>query len=144
LGGWLLGFTDGKPKPPFPWAGWLAIPFFGSCAVILALRLFDREPQIIIDSDGVFSKHWSSSKVPWSEIATIAPATVSRQQFLCCFLVRPERYPAESLLGRAMRSNRALGFGDLALSVTGTNRQFHELVAAVDAFRPGMLAAPTD
>ena len=77
LGGWLLGFTDGKPKPPFPWAGWLAIPFFGSCAVILALRLFDREPQIIIDSDGVFSKHWF-------------------------------------------------------LSVTGTNRQFHELVAAVD------------
>ena len=136
LGLWMVGVLDGQPKPPFPWAGWLGILFFGPCAIILARRLFDRDDQVVIDARGVYSKSWSRKTVPWSEITAIESATVNRQKFLCISLAQPEHYPPDSILGHAMRANRALGFGDLALSVTGTDRRFPELVEAISAHCP--------
>jgi len=136
LGLFLTGVLDGKPKPPFPWAGWIGIAFFGPAAFILARRLFDREPQLIVDERGIYSKHWSSKAVPWNEIQRIVHASVQRQHFLCVFLTNPDRHPPETFMGQAMRANRALGFGDLAISVTGTNRSFDELCRAVSRHWP--------
>lgn len=138
LGLWMLGLFDGHPKPPFPWAGWVAILFFGPCAAILVRRLFDRGEQIVIDGNGVYSKQWSSRTVPWAEIAAIEAAAVNRQRFLCLFLLHPDRYPPDTVLGQMMRANRALGFGDLALSATGTNRRFEDLVEAVAVHFPDL------
>jgi len=132
----MLGAFDGKPKPPFPWAGWVGMLFFGPAAFILARRLFDPEDQLVIDERGIFSKHWSSRTVPWHDIERIETAKVHREQFLCIFLAQPERYPPETLIGRAMLANRAMGFGDLAVSVTGTNRSFDELCEAVSRHWP--------
>ena len=136
LGIWLAGLLGPAPKPGREWVGWLSIIFFGFCFIVGIARLFDRGDQIVIDRKGLFWRLRSGTTIPWSEIETIESRAISRQRFLCVYLKEPRLYPPTTFLGRLGRSNRHLGFGDIALSATGTNRSFAELRSAIERFAP--------
>jgi hypothetical protein len=87
--------------------------------------------QVRIDGSGVYWRRWGDDPIPFAAIADAWPLTISGQQMLCLALKEPERYPAKSALLRSTaKANRALGAGDVAISMTGLDRSPEELFAA--------------
>lgn len=139
IGLWIVGAFGPAPDDAPRWAGWLSIAFFGPGCVLILARLFQPSEQLRIDRDGIRWRQWSDDLIPWSAVRAIEQASVHNQKFLCLRLDQPERYRSTQLLGRLGGANRALGFGDIAISVTGTDRSFDDLVRAVGRFAPSSL-----
>ena len=136
LGAWIAGLLGPAPRPGKEWVGWAALLFFGVAAVMGVWRLLDRGDQIVVDSDGLSWKQHSAETIPWAEIDRIEAREIRRQRFLCVFLKAPEKFPAAGWRGAMAAANRGFGFGDLALSTTGTDRSHAELVAAIRRHAP--------
>ena len=131
LGLWVAG-AIGDSGPEAPVAGWGAVVVFGVFAAVGLKRLMLTGPALRVDRDGIWI--WRATggvTVPWRAIRSVEEQRVHRQRFLCLELDQPELYRAPGLLGGA---NSAMGFGDVAVGVQGTDRRFEELVLAVQAF----------
>ena len=137
LGVWMV--VDPTPtsrigSPAIIWAvGWFNIAFFGWRAVTLARLTFDSRPALEIDKQGFIWRHWSDDLIPWSAVARKERRLVGGQEFLCVWLYGPENYPPRLTLGKLFGMNKAAGFGDITLSVKGTDQSFDRLVEVVDA-----------
>lgn len=84
-----------------------------------------------IDSRGILWRRWSDQVIPWSAIVRAEPYAVYNQKFLSLWLDAPDRYPARSTLGKLSRMNKGMGFGDIALSMQGTDQSFDRLLDVV-------------
>lgn len=122
--------------------GWGAIllGLGGGAAMLHQLRR--TGPVMEIDESGILWQRWSDQVIPWSAVIRAEPRAVYNQKFLSLWLDEPERYPAQSTLGKLSRMNKGMGFGDIALSMQGTDQSFDRLVEVVDAYlaardRPG-------
>lgn len=114
--------------------GWGAILLgLGGGAVMLRQLLRDG-PVMEIDDRGILWRRWSDQVIPWSAIVRAEPHAVYNQKFLSLWLDAPERYPARSTLGKLSRMNKGMGFGDLALSMQGTDQSFDRLLDVVGAY----------
>ncbi|WP_447728060.1 STM3941 family protein [Sphingomonas koreensis] len=113
--------------------GWIAILFFGACAIVIFRQLFRVEPVMVIDERGILWRRWSDQVIPWSAIVRAEPNSIHYQKFLCLWLDAPERYPPRSTLGKFSGINKGMGFGDLALAMQGTDQSFKRLLKVVDA-----------
>ena len=102
--------------------------------------MFDRRDQIVVDRAGIQWRQWSEATIPWPSIRAIEKREIRRQKFLCLHLEDPGRFPSATLMGRLGGVNCYLGFGDIALATTGTNRGFDDLVAAIVRHAPSRLA----
>jgi len=123
-------------------SGWAAILFFGLCGLIGLSQLFRSGPDIRIDERGIWWRRWSDQRIPWSAITAFYTASVGRTSFLCLKLADRDAYPSTRVLGKFAGLNRASGFGDIAVGVTGTDRSFAELIAAVERVAPRALLVP--
>ena len=71
--------------------------FFGGIAAILALRLFDRRPQVIIDKDGLYVRSHGERRIPLRAINTMGTDAHSKDNIkLAIFLFKPAKYPIET------------------------------------------------
>jgi hypothetical protein len=136
LGLWIAGLFGPPPKPGREWLGWLAAVFFGFAGIVGVRRLFDRSDQLVIDRNGIFWRHWSETTIPWSAIDSFSTHSIRRQHFLSLHLKSPAMFPRSGPGGFVGSLNRGLGFGDIALTVAGTDRSFDELVEAIDRYAP--------
>jgi hypothetical protein len=136
LGLWIAGVFGAPPAPRKVWAGWLAVVIFGACAVQAIRMLVDAGEQVVVDRHGIRYARRSDTTIPWSQVASMGVHSVHRQRFLSLTLREPGLYPPTTFVGQLGSLNRALGFGDIAIGTTGTDRSFDELLAAVDVHRP--------
>jgi hypothetical protein len=133
---WIAGVFGPSLKPGWEWFGWLAALFFGFAGFKGATRLSDRSDQMVIDRNGIFWRQWSEMTVPWSAIRFFSRRSVRQQHFVCVHLKNPSMFPRAGAGAWLSVFNRSLGFGDIALTVTGTDRSFDEMVAAIDRYAP--------
>jgi hypothetical protein len=135
---WLVGAFGAPPSTTLKatLAGWGGIVFFGLCAIVLARRLFQAGVEIRVDADGIYWRRWSDQTIPWNAIARISTGEIRRQRFVCLFLIDPHAFPSHGIAGKLAGANAAMGFGDIALSATGTDASFDQLMAAIDRFAP--------
>jgi len=120
--------------PAMVWGfGWFVILFFGAAGLAIFSQLFRTGPVMEIDERGMLWRRWSDQIIPWSAIARTEQRAVYNQKFLCIWLDRPEQYPTRSRLGKLSGLNKGMGFGDIALSMQGTDQSFKRLVEVVDA-----------
>ena len=136
LGLWIAGSFGPPPRPGREWIGWLAVTFFGICAIAFTRRLFDKKDQIVVDRNGIFWRPWSAMTIPWGAIKSFEPLTVRNQHFVAIYLKDPSLFPRDGTARLLGGLNRGLGFGDLAISAVGTDKSFTELLAAVEHFAP--------
>jgi hypothetical protein len=130
----LAGLFGPSRSPGREWMGWACAVFFGMCAAAFAARLFDREDWIVVDRNGIRWRQWSEATIPWSTIRSWSRRSFRGQQFICLVLKDPSQFPGSGSLSWFGGVNKALGFGDIALNVQGTDRKFDELEAAVRRF----------
>lgn len=119
--------------------GWVCILFFGLCAIVGARRMVRADVEIRVDTNGIYWRRRSHQTIPWAAIDRIATSSVRGQHFACLFLRDPGAFPATGLVGRMAAINKAMGFGDIALSATGTDRSFAAMMDAISAFAPPRL-----
>lgn len=121
--------------------GLASILFFGACTIVGLRQLLRRGPVMTIDAEGIRWVRWSGRTVPWSAIRTARVIQVQRQHIVALDLHDPAAWPVAGVLGRVAGANRALGWGDVALTTAGLDRSFAELCAAIDRHAPTLLAA---
>ena len=83
------------------------VAFFGLVAVLVSIRIFDRRPALVIDSDGlmVHVPGIAGERVPWKEIRAITITTVSAQRMVTVVLKDPQKYaPRNNPLGLWMHN----------------------------------------
>jgi hypothetical protein len=83
------------------------IVFFGACAVVLVIKLFDRNPSLVLDSTGVRinGRPGKARLISWSDISAIREVRIRRQRMLAFELADTEGFiaslnPATATLSR--------------------------------------------
>ncbi len=128
--------TSNRASPEFVTIfGWIAIVFFGLCAIVIAKRLVEGGEALRIGRTGISFAAWSDQTIPWSEITDISEWSFRGQRSIILHLRDPNRFPGKGVLGFAAKANRALTGGDMAITLTGTNRSFDEAVEAITRYR---------
>lgn len=136
LGLWIAGIFGSPPAPEKIGWGWASIAFFGLCSIVIARRLADDGDQVTIGPAGIFSKQWSDQTILWSDIVDVSVWEYRRQKSIILKLKDPSRYPSTTVLGKLAAANRMLTGGDLPISLTGTDGQFDDAMAAINYFWP--------
>lgn len=133
---WIAGLFGPSPRPGMEWFGWLVAFFFALAPFRIVPRLLDRSDQMIVDRNGIYWRQWSETTIPWSAIRFFSKRSIRGQHFVCLHLKDPSMFARAGALGWLAAFNRGLNFGDVALTVTGTDRSHAELVAAIDRYAP--------
>jgi prepilin signal peptidase PulO-like enzyme (type II secretory pathway) len=128
--------TQGLTDPFALVTGWLGALFFGACALIGARQLLRTGPVMEVDARGILWRRWSDERIPWTAIERAEAMTLRGQHFLALWLHDPALYRSTHTLGKLAGANKAMGFGDIALSMSGTDRSFADLIAAFDRYAP--------
>ncbi|BBZ23881.1 STM3941 family protein [Mycolicibacter hiberniae] len=135
-GVWLVG-GFGPVGPIRGWSpealgifGWCAIVFFGLGVAVLAGRLVQSGVEVRIDADGVYRRRGGNRVIPWSAIERVRTVDAGRVQLAYLYL-----NDAAAVGGRSRPG--AASFGDVTLSLQGTDKTVGEMRAAFDHFAPG-------
>lgn len=115
--------------------GWFAILFFGTAATYGVKNFFNTKTQLEVGPLGIRWTPWSNDLIPWSHITNVRTWSQQRQNYILLHLDDPSRFPGKGLAGKLARANKMMTGGDIAISVTGTDRSFGEAMDAVTSFR---------
>ena len=137
----LSALTGAAPSTVAAVIGWTSVLLFGLCAVAGVRLLFQRGPMLRIDAQGVWHRGWSEAVIPWDQVRDPRLTAVQRQRFVSFDLADRARFRSTKLAGRLAGANRAFGFGDISLGVTGTDRRFDDMAVAFFAFYTAYCAA---
>ena len=120
------------------WIGRANILFFGACAALFIRQLFDSRPRLKIDERGINDRTLGVGLIPWSEITNAYVKSMQGNDFICLAVRDPNRWigglsPAQMVM---LKANKALGFSELNIHLTGTNvrtQEIHELILKLSA-----------
>lgn len=113
--------------------GWCSILFCGLCAVSSAKLWWINAERLRINKSGI---RWNDQAIPWDEITNVTEWRYKGNKTIILHLRDPARFPSKGLSGLAGRANRKLTGGDIGITLTGTDRKFHEAMSAIASFRP--------
>lgn len=118
VAGGVLLLAAGGPAP----VAWMSIIFFGGCAVVIGLQVFDTRPRIVIDDRGIVDRTLKVGLIEWPDIRSAFLAHIQGNPFLCLDLVDPAKYVERlsPMMRHMVALNRKLGFTDLSLNLTAT------------------------
>jgi hypothetical protein len=140
LGLWAGGIFGEPPKPGREWLGWISASFFALMGAIGLRRLLNPTEQIRITSDGFCYRQWSDDTIPWREIVTVSVWRFKGQKSILLSLRDPGKFPSTTFLGKMAAANHALTGGDIALTLTGTDKSFEDAMSAIEYFMPNQAA----
>lgn len=110
--------------------GWIAIVFFGFGVAVLVQRLFSSGVEVRVDAEGVYGRRSGNRVIPWSAIERITTVDAGRVQLAYLFLNDASEFAGRKSMG-------AKSFGQVALSLQGTDGKVSDMRAAFDYFAPG-------
>ncbi len=132
-----LIFTRRHPSFVDIAGGTAGLVFFGLCAVMVAVRHFDRRVVLVIDQHGLFDRRAKDRQLPWSAIAHIAPTRVGWQRFYLVLSAVPLRQFTASRHKRALQAlNRPWTRNGFFVGANGLDVSFEEIGEAIRRFRP--------
>lgn len=111
--------------------GWAGVLLGLGCLPVVVRQLRFEGPAIRVDEHGVYWHRWSPKPIGWDNVAAIRPYAVYNQKMVGLELRDPSVDPSTTLLGRAARLNRSLGFAQVSITAQGTDADFDELLDAM-------------
>ena len=115
--------------------GWVCIAFFGLCGLALIKAFFEKRERLRINASGIHWTVWSNKMIPWPEITDVTTWQFHSQKMIVLHLRDAARFPSASPLAALSGASRALTGGDIAISLSGTNRSYREAMEAIRRFR---------
>jgi len=137
LGIWLLRLD--APTIRRTLVAWAGVIVCGAFFLLGLPRLFQQGVVLRIDAQGVRWRQWSDQVIAWSAMERISIREIRRQRFACLFLRDPRAFPSTTWLGKRAHANKAMGFGDIALNMSGTDQSFDTMMAAIARLAPADL-----
>lgn len=117
-------------------AGTIGVLFFGLIAMVHVLRLFDRNPQVVVSAKGLYVRAHGAKVIGLRSIKGLH-RDMGRLGFT---LYKPAKYPIERWHRRLIwriNGNSARGFfGDVWIWTNQMDRTTQDIIAAVLAHRP--------
>lgn len=141
VGLWLagvFGYPPGARRHPAPFVvafGWFGAVFFGLCSVLAIKKLFNADEQLRIGPSGICWTPWSDLTIPWSEITDVTVWEFGAQKAIVLHLRNRDHFPAKGSFALLAGANRTLTGGDISILLTGIDRSFSEVLAAIERFR---------
>ncbi len=131
------GFLSNNPALVHA-AGIAAVVFFAACGLFGIVKLFDREPGLILDDTGFVHNSTAAAAgfVPWDEVTGVSTLQISRQRLLVVKLRDPERYIRQvNRIRQAMkRGNQRMCGSPIAIASNALKIDFDELSALFNAY----------
>jgi hypothetical protein len=122
-------------------AGGAGALFFGGIAVLLAARLLDRRPQVIVDSNGLYVRSHGETRIALHAIETMRTDAHSQDMVkLAIFLFEPASHPIETwhrqFIWRINGSGAREFFGDVWIWATHLDQPVEAVIRAIWAHFP--------
>jgi hypothetical protein len=113
--------------------GIASILFFGLCAVLIARKLPDNKPGLIIDDVGITdnSNGVSAGKILWSDIENISVMEIRRQKIIMLHVKNPQDYINKQTSGfkkRMLKINLNMYGTPLSITSNTLKINFDELI----------------
>jgi hypothetical protein len=126
-------------SPAFAYTlGVLAIIFFGGLSVFVAKKLFDKNPGLVLNSEGIVDNASIASPgfIPWSEITGISVFEMNKQKTLIVHLTDPKKYADQGnfLLRKLNQANTKFSGSPIYISATTLDIKFDELLDLFDQY----------
>jgi hypothetical protein len=130
LGG-LAAMSGTSPETVGHAIGWICL--LAGIGLLPLLVKFARHqgPALRVDEKGVFWHRWSDTAIRWSNIARIEPYVIQNQKMVGLTLVDRDQDRPPTLMRKLGRLNNALGKGDVALTLQGTDGNYDDLLVAL-------------
>jgi hypothetical protein len=111
--------------------------FFGLCAIIVAVRLFDRRVVLLIDQHGIFDRRAKDRQLPWTSIAHISATKIGRQRFYLVLPSVPLTQFTDRRYKRALQAlTRPWARNGFFVGANGLDVSFGQIGEAIHRFRP--------
>lgn len=111
--------------------------FFSLCAIYYCIKLFDRRPGLIVDTQGIVdnSSGVAVGRIPWGEIVGLKVCQYGRSRFLTIVVSNPDDYLGRSaFLPRMLNSmNTRLTGSPINIPSTTLALKFEDLVGILTA-----------
>lgn len=110
-------------------AGWSGVVFFGLCILIIPTKLFNTEPQVIINDMGIEQRNNRLGVIAWADIKSIRVASIdSNNKFLCLDVIDPEKYlfNISELSRKIIAFNKSMGFTPISIGFAGLTPSIDE------------------
>ena len=119
-------------------AGILAIAFFGMTTIWTARQLFNSNPGLILNANGItdYSNATSPGLIPWSDIIGFGQYKIQRQKSIIVLLKNPETYiqKGNAVQQKLTRINFNMTGSPVAIGSVSLQITFDELVELCETF----------
>jgi hypothetical protein len=117
-----------------PVAGWVGVGFFGPGALILLWPLLDPRPRLVVDAEGILDRTLGVGRIPWADILGWYVQSIAGSDFICLVVRDPASYAARLTGLRRLfaGANRAMGFTDLSLNLSGLNVSTEQILSFME------------
>jgi len=117
----------------------VCIAFFGLCAVVGLVKLFDGAPGLVLDRQGIIdnSSALGAGRVDWREIQDVRAVTISGQKFLAFYVEDPGRFlnKGNVVMRLFLKMNYRMYGSPIFISSHSLKVNFEELEILVHDFR---------
>jgi hypothetical protein len=134
-GVWIVKTTPGGAFAHL--MGWLAILFFGLCAVGWCWQAFSlRGNVVVIDREGILDRRVSDNSIPWDKVKLISTWSNDNQKIIILKLdpAFDEVFPTKTITRMTRGVNAKLGADGIPINPMGLKLSFDELMAATMHF----------
>lgn len=104
---------------------------FGGYLFVMAPRLVDSKPVIVIDEKGMLDRRLLDRPVPWKAVASYAESRAKELPIVIFTLYQGGAYTDSIAKKAAIAANKALGYGDMMLTSNGVTTSHEDILAAV-------------
>ncbi|MDW5313512.1 STM3941 family protein [Rhizobium sp. PL01] len=128
--------------------GLVSILFFGLCAVVGLIRIFDRRPAIEFSGEGLLARDVSAEPIAWQDILAARMVTYRRQPIIELMLSpsAEQSLPFTRTVRFTRAANSGLGFHGVCLSGAGLDIPATQIVEMIGEWaeraQPEALAHP--
>lgn len=114
IGIWMI---NKEPVGTTNYIGWLCTCFFGLGIPVGIFQTFDRRPQIIITTSGIWDRTTKQNEIKWEQIKEAYPLDIYKQKFVS-LIVDDTFVMKKKLYKWAARINEAIGAQKVNLLVS--------------------------
>lgn len=117
-------------QPIFNYLGGFGLLFWGFVTLVYLVRIFDRQPRLIIDSEGVYDRTLKTGIIKWYDIKNVYLQKIGESRFICFIVDDEEKY----LLGNHQESKKVsaikehLGMETININIDGLDIDEKELI----------------
>jgi hypothetical protein len=117
--------------------GWLAILFFGLCAVGWCWQAFSlRGNVVVMDRNGILDRRVSDHPIPWDKVQAISTWSNENQKIIILKLdpAFDDIFPTKTITRMTRSANAKLGADGIPINPMGLKLSYDELMAATMQF----------